>query len=123
MLFRIAEGKEDRTNIEGLETVGAGGFCARQDLHWAGCIVGRALHQVLKLALHFQGQMLLEWRFASGKHLNQGLARRLIMQCGALPEAMPAKTNAEQIASRNLGWNIYFSRNLVERKLSALSLP
>src|SRR6476620_2661561 len=30
---------------------------------------------------------------------------------------MPTKKNAVQIASRNLGWNIYFSRNLVEASL------
>jgi hypothetical protein len=30
---------------------------------------------------------------------------------------MPAKTKIEQIASRNLGWNIYFSRDLVDASL------
>src|ERR1051326_1130452 len=33
---------------------------------------------------------------------------------------MPAKRNREQIASRNLGWNIYFSRKLVDASLVQL---
>jgi hypothetical protein len=34
--------------------------------------------------------MLLEWRFPSGKHLNQGLARRLIVH-RALPSSDPSE--------------------------------